>query len=138
MELTHLAITTVLTTLATYYLQYSPLYTNSQRVWGEWAAWGAITLACRYRSHRSATTSDDSDKEAQSQPEWGRKHLEKPATVLALLFVASFCLSIRFSDEKLHWTYVSFGRPYALLLLLIVLAACDHIHFFPSLFQWSL
>ncbi len=110
MELILLAVTAVLTTLAISYCQNIPLYSDAQRIWGEWAAWGAIALACRYQSHRTTVRSDRSDKEAQLLPIWSKPRLEKPATVLALLSVSCFCISIRFSDEKLRWTYVSVVR----------------------------
>lgn len=116
MEVTLLAVTTVLTNLATTYLQYSPLYTDGQRVWGEWAAWGAIALACRHHSRKSTSKGDESDKEAQSQPKFTNSRVEKPAIVLSLLLIASFCVSIRFPDQKLQWTYVSADEANDLIL----------------------
>lgn len=108
MEPTLLAITGVLSTLGILHLQSSPLFLESQRIWGEWAAWGLIALACRFYS-RTAATPDDlvDDKEAQPTPRWTKPQLERPAAILALLFVASNCITVNTSQEMLQWSFVS-------------------------------
>jgi hypothetical protein len=110
MELTWLAITVVLATLGTSYLQHTTVYSHGQRIWADWAEWGLIALACRFYHSRSHSRSESViDKEAQPFPR-NKPRLEKPATVLALLLVAAFCATERFADAELQWSYVGIPR----------------------------
>ncbi len=108
MEHTISSLAGVLSTLGISYLQTLPETSTSHRVWTEWAAWGSIALACRiYTARSTSQPNSPNDKEAQYLPKWIRPRLEKPAAAIAILFIASFCITIPFSEQILKWAYVS-------------------------------